>query len=260
MEDNKFITAVSKAMDIIELLDSVGPMGISEISRHLGLAKSGVHKTLNTLKARHYVRQDPVTQKYANSYKFFSIGSNVVQNTSLPQMASPFMLKISQSIKCSANLAVLQDQSVYCIHRIETDATVKVTIKTGQVVPLHCSGLGKALTFLRPYDELKALFQGYHFEKCTHNTIDNFEDLAKELAVSKERGYSVDDEEHNLGIMGIAAPVCDDKGRPMAALSAAMALMAHNERPDPHTIGPLMRQIAGELTVYLGGRPAAYGR
>ena len=77
MAESRLIESVVRALDILELLDQEGEMGITEIARRLDMEKSTVFRAVNTLRARHYVSQNPATLRYSNSRKLFDIGHNV---------------------------------------------------------------------------------------------------------------------------------------------------------------------------------------
>ncbi len=157
--------SVIKALEIIELLDSEGSMGITEIASRLSLDKSSVFRALNTLKHKHYVRQDPETLKYANSYKLFEMGHNVVRETGLPKMAFHFMRRLAREVDGAVSLGVLDGLKAVYIDKIESDATVTVSMKIGQSLPLYCTGMGKALLAFLPGDRQDEILPRLVFKK-----------------------------------------------------------------------------------------------
>lgn len=259
MAESRLIEAVVRALDIMEVLDTEGEMSVTDIARKLGMEKSTVFRTINTLRARHYVTQDQDTLRYANSYKLFEMGHNVVRNTGLPKLGFRFMRQLAAEVKGAVNLAIRDDLKVVYIDKIESDETVKVCMKIGQHIPLYCTGLGKALLAYLPEFEVRSLMGRETFHQFTDLTLRNVDELVADLALIRRRGYSIDNEEHLPGIICVASPVFNAKGETIAALSVALPKMAHNGDLDTAAIGQTVYEAAEGFTNSLGGRrPAAF--
>ena len=258
MAESRLVESVLRALDILEVLDVEGEAGVTEIAKKLAMEKSTVYRTINTLKARHYVSQDPATLKYANSYKLFEMGHNVARNTGLPKMAFRFMRRLAGTVKGAVNLAVRDGLKAVYIDKIESDETVKVCMKIGQGIPLHCTGLGKAFLAHMPERELRALLGPGPWERFTEFTVTGPEELLEDLALTRRRGYSVDDQEHLPGIVCVAAPVFNAKGETIAALSVAVPVMAHEEKAPVAELGQAVCEAAEDFTRSIGGRAPLY--
>jgi DNA-binding IclR family transcriptional regulator len=258
MAESKLIESVARALDIMEVLDSHGELGITEIAKILGMEKSTVYRALNTLKVRQYVSQDPDTLRYANSYKLFEMGHNVARNTGLPKMAYRFMRQLAAAAKGAVNLGVRDGRKVVYIDKIESDETVKVCMKIGQGIPLYCTGLGKSLLAFMPDQEVLSLFGREPFEQFTHTTHKNVNSLLEDLAAIRKRGYSIDDEEHILGILCVAAPAFNARGETVAAISIATPKMAHSDPALAQDLGRAVYEAADGFTQSLGGRRPHY--
>ena len=258
MAESRLVESVARALDILEVLDAQGEAGITEIAKRLSMEKSTVYRTINTLKARHFVSQDPDTLKYSNSYKLFEMGHNVARNTGLPKMAYRFMRQLAKTVKGAINLAVRDGLKVVYIDKIESDETVKVCMKIGQGIPLHCTGLGKAFLAHLPEREVRALLGQGPFERFTEFTITDLDALLDDLREVRRRGYSVDDEEHLPGIVCVAAPVFNAKAETIAAMSVAAPVMAHEEKTPVDGLGQAVYEAAGGFTRSIGGREPSY--
>lgn len=254
MAESRLIESVVRALDILEILDAEGELGITEIARKLGMEKSTVFRTINTLRARHYVRQDLDNQKYSNSYKLFEMGHNVARNTGLPKMAYRFLRSLAKASKGAVNLGVRDGNKVVYIDKIENDDTVKVCMKIGQGIPLYCTGLGKALLAYLPEGKVRAIIGQEKFHRYTANTLANVELLLEDLAQIRQRGYSIDDEEHLPGILCVAAPVFNAKNEPIAAISVATLMMTPLKPEQITELGQSVYQAAEGFTESLGGR------
>ena len=254
MSSDNFNKSVLKALEIIELLDGEGALGITEIAVRLDLDKSSVFRALSTLKYKNYVRQDPETLKYSNSYKLFEMGHNVVRETGLPKMAYRYMRQLSREVDGAVSLGVRDGFKAVYIDKIESDATVRVSMKIGQSLPLYCTGMGKALVAFLPDERLEELLARLRFEKHTPNTHGSPESLKADLMEVRRRGYSVDDEEHIPGLFCVAAPIFDATGGAIAAISVSnVKIMLPDQEAVERQAGRIM-EAAANLTASLGGR------
>lgn len=252
--------SVLKALEIIELLDMEGALGITEISLRLSLDKSSVFRALNTLKSKHYVRQDPDTLKYSNSFKLFEMGHNVVRETGLPKVASSFMRQLSCEVEGAVNLGVRDGHRAVYIDKIDSDSTVRVSLKVGQSLPLYCTGMGKSLMAYLPDDHLRELLADLVFEKSCPNTHTGPDSLLDDLAEVRRRGYAVDDEEHLPGLFCVAAPIFDADGAVIAAISVAHVKMGLPNQAAVENLAHKVLKATEGCTASLGGRHPGLAR
>ncbi|MDL2259954.1 IclR family transcriptional regulator [Deltaproteobacteria bacterium OttesenSCG-928-K17] len=254
------VNSVVKTMQIVELLNAGGEMGVTEIARESGFEKSLVFRMLNTLKSMHYVRQNPETLKYSNSYKFFEIGQNVIRQSGLPALALRFMGELSKAAASgSVNLAVRDELMAVYVEQIESTGSITVCMKTGQSLPIYCSSVGKALIMWLDEERLAELTRAIDFVKHTPNTITSPEKLLADLKESRKRGFAIDDEEHLPGITCVAAPIFDSRGEPVAAMGIANPTVLVKTRKAVNALGRTVAASAAEFTAFLGGRSPKNG-
>ncbi len=246
--------SVIKALEILEILDAEGALGITAIASRLGLDKSSVFRALNTLKSKHYVRQDPETLKYSNSYKLFQMGHNVVRETGLPKMAYRFLRQLAREVEGAVSLGVLDGCQAVYIDKIESDATVRASMKIGQSLPLYCSGIGKALLAYLPEEKLRELLKELVFEKLTPNTHRSLDSLLADLAETRRRRYSIDNEEHIPGLFCVAAPVFDASAVPIAAVSVSNVRIMVPDRRAVERLAASVLKATDDFTASIGGR------
>lgn len=250
--------SVIKALEILEILDTEGAMGITEIAGRLAMDKSSVFRALNTMKSKHYVRQDPDTLKYSNSYKLFEMGHNVVRETGLPKMAYRYMRQLSLEVDGAVSLGVRDGHKAVYIDKIESDATVRASMKIGQSLPLYCTAMGKALLAYLPEEQVLDLFADLEFEISAPNTHRNMESLLADLSEIRVRHYSIDNEEHIPGLFCVAASIFDASGDAIAAISVSNVKIM---LPDQTAIDDLVRKVVkatAEFTSSIGGRHPAH--
>jgi len=218
------VPAVSRTMQILEQLSMAEGIGVNEISRSLGLHKSTVFRFLSSLRNLHYVQQDPVTEQYRATIKLYELGARVVQQMDFVQHAKLVMEKLAAETDETIHLAVLEDNKLVYLHKIESTQTLRVFMKSrpGQTAPLHCTGLGKCLlAFSRP-DLVEKIAVDNALTGFTPKTRVTVAALEQELEQTRRGGYAVDDEEHEPGVSCIATPLYHPDGTVIAALSLSM--------------------------------------
>ena len=230
---SNLVQSVIRALDILETIDAYGELGISEISDKLNLDKSTVHRIISTLRHKGYVVQNNTDHKYSNSIKLWEMGNNVVERLGVRRQAQPFMERLV----------------------IESCETVKADLNVGKTLPCYCTGLGKAMLAFMPEERVKDLLQDEKFFKYTGKTVNNLQELFKQLEEIRQNGYCIDDEEYVEGIKCIASPVMNYTNDVVAAISIAIPKFRidSGERDEEYIAG-LVKTAAVELSEQLGFR------
>ncbi|MFB4164520.1 IclR family transcriptional regulator [Alteribacillus sp. JSM 102045] len=222
MSNYKTIQSVERTLQCIELLKNAKQgLGISELSRQLGVAKSTVHRILSTLMQKGYVKQDPGTELYTLGLTFIEVGQHVLESLDVRQVASPYLQKLVDHTGETAHLVLFEQDHVAYIDKVESPKTIRMYSSIGKTAPLHCTGVGKAVLAFLPEEETEELLSRMKLTSYTEHTIISISQLKEQLQKIKQQGYSIDDEEHEKGIRCAAAPVFDHNGRPAAGISVS---------------------------------------
>ena len=220
------ISSLDRGLEILLLLGYEGrEMGVTEIARALGVWKSTVHRTLTTLVARGFVQKEN-GDRYYLGVKLFTLGMRWRERAGLVPLARPSMEKLARQVGETVHLAVLDadpraQHSVVVVDKVESDHVLGVTPRVGFGSAAHCSGVGKALLAFSPPGVVTALLQARGLPRRTPHTITDEETLREELALIRERGYAIDNEEMEVGLSCVAAPVFDAHHRVLAAVSVS---------------------------------------
>jgi DNA-binding IclR family transcriptional regulator len=245
--------SLHKAIEILEALASSQDqgIGITRLSRYLNLPKSTVHEVLSTFKRFRFVEQDGGNRKYRLGLRILELGNIVQSYLEVRRIASPYLQKISRMVNETAYLVVLAERRIVYIDCVESMARLRARPLFGERVPLHCTSLGKAIMAFLPEEELERIIKEEGLTRFTPNTITNPLTLKKELKKIRERGYAVDNMEHEEGICCVGAPIRNYKGEVFAAIS----LSGPSQRFTPERIKemvPLVMQAAREISAKLG--------
>lgn len=213
-------STLSKGLSILEKLTTlkVG-MGVSELSRELGLTKSNTFRLLQTLSTLGYVRRQ-TDKTYAATLKTWQIGRSVVENLNLRSAASDMLLYLSEETKETIYLAVRDGLSVVYIDKIESTKPIRSWNPIGGTAPIHCVGTGKAM-LAADYDALRARVAGT-LGRFTDKTITDLETLDQDMSATRLRGYAIDTGEFRQSILSFGAAIHLPSGEIVGALGVSV--------------------------------------
>lgn len=204
------VQSAERIFQVMELLADRGALGLMEISAVVGLHKSTVHRLLMSLVYMGYVKQDEATQKYFLSYKVVGMAGKILNRMDILPVARPYLERLSDISGETIHLVQREGSNIFYIYKIEAKVgTIRMVSHVGMVLPMYCSGVGKAILATLPEDELRRVWEGSAVEKKTAKTITDFGEMQRVLAEVRERGYALDDEENEEGVRCLAACVRD---------------------------------------------------
>ncbi|GGE30131.1 putative HTH-type transcriptional regulator YagI [Pullulanibacillus camelliae] len=250
------IQSVDRALRILDLFDEyTTELKITEISRRLDLNKSTAHSLLKTLQQHGYIDQDHETGKYKLGLKLFERGNLVVGHLDVRSIARQHLLELSMQTGYTLHLVILDGREGLYIDKVEGSSATVVYSRIGRRIPIHSSGVGKALVAFKSPAELRQILEGYVYHRQTEKTITNEQDFLKELERVRERGYAIDHEENEPGITCIAIPIRNHMGEVTAAISLSMP--TPNMTPGAlETLVPKIKAAGEVISQQLGYQPA----
>ncbi len=215
------LSSVANAMRLIKVFsDAEYEIGISDLAKHLGLAKSTTHRLAASLVEEGMLEQNPQHGKYRLGLVLFELGSLVRRKMDVTADAKPFLKTLAETTGETLHLAVVDRQAVLYINIIESQRAIRMGYKIGTRAPLHCTAVGKALTAFQPQEVIEAVI-AHGLPACTAGTITDPEAFRRELAAVRARGYALENEEIETGLRGIAAAVRNYSGLVIAAIGIA---------------------------------------
>ncbi len=209
---------VKKAFRLLEFLGEKQPSRPSELVQQLKLTRSNVHRLLSTLEQVGYVEKSD-DSRYRLSCKMFMLGSNILKRNQLSDVAHPFMFRLAELTQENVNLAVMYEQKVLYIKKIESPHYLKLDQPIGKTDPLHCTALGKVLMSGLTDEELEKFCGSTELSSYTKNTITNPKKLIRVIQEVRKKGYAIDLQEVMEGVHCISAPVRDHTNKVIAAVS-----------------------------------------
>ena len=248
----RLIQSVERAADVLELfLTSTAELSVKEISQELALSKSTVHGIIKTLEHRGYLEQNPNDLRYRLGMKLFELGIAVENQLDVGKIARPIIESLVAELKETVHLVVLQRDEVIYIEKVEGPQTLRISSQVGKRAPIHCTGVGKAILAFQGNTEIDRILSNSPLEPYTEYTLTDKEEIKKQLKTIYQQGFSVDDEEIELGLRCVAAPIFNHQGKAIASVScAAPTMRLENEQLSKVIQG--IKQASSEISKCMG--------
>ncbi|HMA32753.1 MAG TPA: IclR family transcriptional regulator C-terminal domain-containing protein [Casimicrobiaceae bacterium] len=248
------VQSLTRGLSILQCLARAeGGLTLTDIAQRVQLPPSTTHRLLSTLEKTGYVYQAGDLSLWYVGIEAFAVGSSFLSNRDFVAQSHAYMRRLMEQAGETTNLAILDGTEAVFIDQVQCRETMRTIVKLGSRVPLHASGVGKAIFASLPDDQIDAMLKVRGLPRITENTITSPETMWASIRVIRQRGWSFDDEEHLPGTRCVAAPFYDEHAEPLGAISVAGPT---SRLPDERIkqLGPLVSHIAEEITRRLGGR------
>lgn len=229
--------------------------GISALAKHLGLAKSTVHRLATTLIEARLLEQNPQTSKYRLGLAVFELGACVANQKDVSKVSIPYLEELMERTGETVHLAILDENEVLYINKIESRQTIRMFSRVGRRGPVYCTGVGKVLLAFQPQERIEEVIAAGLVAHTAHTIVDP-DKLRACLNKVRADGYAIDDQEIEIDLRCIAAPVRDHSGNVIASISVA----GPSQRlPKERLLGfaPDLTSTAGTISQRLGYREPA---
>lgn len=248
------VQSIDRVFDIIETLStSSHGLALTDLASEVQLHISTTHRLLASLAARGYVQKDIETGKYRLTPRMFEIGSRVVAGMNLLSVSRPYLEQLADLTGETIHLVARHgDEVVYLYKEDTSNSIIRMASFVGLRNPMYCTAVGKSILAHLSESEVRAIWERTDVTAFTANTITRYEDLCAELKQVRTQGYAVDREEHELGVLCVAAPILDFTSSPIGAISVS----APTARMDAETLHTCAQQIIARthsITTLLGG-------
>ncbi|UOQ87234.1 IclR family transcriptional regulator [Gracilibacillus salinarum] len=216
------VQSVERTFSILEIVAQY-PSGISitALAKEMDLAKSTVHRLLGTLVARGYVQKDAHTGYYQLGVQCLVLASSLLNNLDIRSIAKDALHRLAEYAGEVVHLCIHDQNEVVYIDKVESEQTLRMYSQIGKRALMHCTGVGKALLSGFSEQAIDQLVKEKGLPSFTDTTITTKEELEQSLKTIQEQGYAIDEQEHEMGIRCIAAPIFDHDGHVVAAISIA---------------------------------------
>jgi IclR family transcriptional regulator, KDG regulon repressor len=215
------VDAAAKALDLLSAFSFRQPrLSLADLATRTGIPRPTAFRLLTTLEQAGFVAK--VNGEYQLGIKCFVLGNIVAASLDLREKAQRHLERLRDETGETVHLAVMDGWQVLYLERLQSPHPIGfMRSRVGAIVPAYCTSLGKTLLAFAPQDDVEGWLSSQTFQTMTPQTITSPRRLLKELRAIRERGYALDEQEHELGVRCIAAPVWNHAGDVVAAISVA---------------------------------------
>ncbi|MGB0696477.1 MAG: IclR family transcriptional regulator [Rhodospirillaceae bacterium] len=248
------VQSVERALTLLEALaQQEDGARLSDLARTAGLAASTTHRLLTTLEQRGFAQSDSSNGRWHVGRRAFAVGAAFAQRRNFVVPALPFLRRLRDLTRETANLGVIEDGEVITLSQVESREIMRAISPPGGRVPVLCSGMGKAILSTWDDREIDRLMERHGLKGMTQHSLTNRAAVQEEIDKIRQRGYALDDEEYVVGLRCVASVVWGPDGEAACAISVS-GLAARIPQSRIPEIGATVRALAQELTEVLGGR------
>lgn len=247
------VQSLVRALALLNRIAEAADSGASltDLAQRAGLPTSTAHRLLTTLEQERYVRFDQETRLWSVGVQAFVTGCAFTKTRSLVTLARPHMRQLMENSGETVNLAVEDEGEAVYLAQVECRQVMRAFSRPGSRVLLHCSAVGKALLSGASETHRAKILHRHGMPRLTVKTITAPKLLRAEIERVRDAGYAVDDEEHAVGLRCIAAPVHDETGDVVAAVSAS-GPMARITDERMGRLGESVRAVAAAISAEIG--------
>lgn len=233
-------------------------IGVSELSRELGLSRSTTHRYIATLTSLGYLQQDAETKRYRLGPRVFDLGFAAINSMDIREISVPHLQALSDATGFTVNLAILDGGDVVYIERCRTSRSgqreIDLNLHVGSRLPAYCTAMGKALLAFVPEDRFEEILDGVELVARGPNTITDRVALRAEMERIRTMGVAVNNEELAYGLRSIAAPIRSSSGEVVAALNLAVHRSMVSIDDLIERYGPTVKRTADTISEEIGHR------
>ena len=212
------VRSFERGLRVIRSFDSDNPeMTLAGVARAADLNRATARRLLLTLEELGYV--DRRDDRFRLTPRVLDLGYAYVSSFGIPQLALPYLEKLSEDLQEASSVGVLDETEVVYVARVPAKRVMTVSIGLGSRFPAYRTSLGRALLAELPAEQIAAIWEISDRSQPTPKTVTSLEDLHKRLLQVRERGYALVDEELELGVRSLAAPLRDSSGQTVAAVN-----------------------------------------
>lgn len=194
-------------------------MTLAAVARETELNRATARRLLLTLEELGYVQRRG--DLFRLTPRVLDLGYAYISSFGLPQLALPYLEALSENVHEASSVGVLDDADIVYVARVPAKRVMTVSIGLGSRFPAYRTSLGRALLASLPEDEVRSIWDASDRSDPTPRTVTTYEGLAEHLEEVRRRGFALVDQELELGVRSIAAPLQDSSGRTVAAVNVS---------------------------------------
>lgn len=249
------VRSFERGLRVIRSFSAEAPeQTLADVARATDLNRATARRFLLTLEELGYVRR--VNDRFALTPRVLDLGYAYVASFGVPQLALPYLERLSEQVHEASSVGVLDDSEVVYVARVPAKRVMTVSIGLGTRFPAYRTSLGRALLADLPDEAIRGIWERSDRRQPTPRTVTDVATLQRRLRAVRDQGYALVDQELELGVRSIAAPVRDATGRTVAAINLSTHVSRTTKQQLQQDFAPALLQAAADLEHALTSRPA----
>jgi IclR family pca regulon transcriptional regulator len=251
--DRDYVQSLERGIAVLLAFDEDHPEPtLAELAQITGFSRPAVRRFLITLERMGYVRGSG--GRWSLTPRVLAIGQHYTASHALIELAQPHLLRLAEETHESASLATLDGDEVVYVARVPVRRIMSINVSVGTRVPAHATSMGRVLLAWAPTPVVDSVLNRRPLRPITPRTVTDPSALRAELARVRASGWSVVDEELEVGLLSASAPVRDRTGQVVAALASSTSAGRSSRGEMERNVVPLLVETAERITADLGRR------
>jgi DNA-binding IclR family transcriptional regulator len=236
--------ATDKVLNLLEAAAAPGhPHRLGEVAQAAGVPKASAHRILQTLVRTSFLASHSAGH-YGPGPRLRALAARVNQGCAEDQVMRDELAVLGRRVAHTVHLGVRTGDTATCLIKVAGPGPVQTSSRVGMHMPLHATAVGKCVLAGLPDPELTALMDRVGMERLTEHTLTDLDALRAELALVRERGYALDEEENEKGVRCLGAPVHDAKGVAVGGVSVSAVTFVESREGLLKHVPDLLRTAA----------------
>jgi IclR family pca regulon transcriptional regulator len=224
---SEFVQSLERGLNVIKAFDGDHPrLTLSEVATRTGLTRAAARRFLLTLESIGYVRSQD--RRFSLRPAVLELAHSYLSSMDLPEIAMPHLESLATQVEAASSISVLDRQDIVYVARVATKRIMSVNINVGTRFPAAATSMGRAILAFLPENELDAQLRGLKLEARTPYTVTKAKPLRAEIDRVRQQGWCLLDQELEVGLRALAAPIRDSTGYPVAAINVSMPMLAQS--------------------------------
>lgn len=249
--DANFMASLARGLAVIQAFSmEKRQQTISQLSIKTGLSRAAVRRCLYTLSKLGFAGSDD-SRHFFLQPRILSLGHSYISSMPLAASAQPVMRHLSEILHESCSIATLDGIDVVYVARVNVTRIMSIDLVVGSRLPAFCTSMGRVLLANLPAAELESFFERVQFTSFTERTIVSAEKLRQALRLVLRNGYSLVDQELEVGLRSMAVPIRNPNGKVVAALNVGVHAQRLSVQELQNRFLPQLQVAAQELSMLL---------
>jgi IclR family transcriptional regulator, pca regulon regulatory protein len=251
VEDRDYVNSLARGLNVIRAFNRSRPqMTLSEVSKRTGINRAAARRFLITLVREGYAETDG--KYFRLRPKILELGFSALSSMTLSEIAEPVMEDLSDALDEMSLAAVLDGEWVVYVARATARRVVSVDLDVGSRLPAYCMSTGRVLLAAMPDAELDRWLDALNPVRYTDQTLTAKRKLRDSIIDTRKKGWSIVDQEYEIGFRSVSVPIVDGQGQTVAALNVCCPSPRVSLEDMRDRFIPQMQEAAREITESLG--------